>query len=167
MGSILHLPSWCDSKVYEHPDQLIAEAQEKLAGVDFDTMVGGSQSAALAIPLLSRAMGKHMVIVRVPRRYGKNDAEGDLGSRWLFVDDHIESGQTFAQIQQVIRDLEFREQSSQRSLGWHVEDPVFRTELVGAYEYQPHDHGGAAIYTPASTGKLRINDPWSRYSYAA
>lgn len=63
----------------------------------FDTLVGTGLSGSLILPPLARALRKKFLVVRKPGESNHScyPAEGELGERWVFVDDLIESGDTF------------------------------------------------------------------------
>jgi len=77
--------------------EVIEVAQEELDGVDFDTMVGTGFSGSIVIPSLALAMGKKFVLIRKETddsHHGPGQLLGDLGARWVFVDDFVSSGRT-------------------------------------------------------------------------
>lgn len=77
--------------------EVIETAQERLADVDFDTMVGTGFSGGIVIPALALAMGKKFVLIRKETddsHHGKGRLLGQLGTRWIFVDDFVSSGNT-------------------------------------------------------------------------
>lgn len=87
---------------------LIMPAQRALAGVTFATMAGTGMSGALVVPILARAMGKNFVILRKPgdrHHHGDEIAEGTIGGPWLFVDDGIATGSTYARTRHAMADL--------------------------------------------------------------
>jgi orotate phosphoribosyltransferase len=72
-------------------------AQYKLENVDFDTLVGTGFSGGIVIPALALAMGKKFVLIRKEMddsHHGKGRLVGQLGAKWIFVDDFISSGVT-------------------------------------------------------------------------
>ena len=106
--------------------RVIETAQEDLKDVDFDTMVGTGFSGGLVIPALALAMGKKFVLIRKETddsHHGKGRLIGELGQRWIFVDDFVSSGKTR---QRVIDKIDH----AVRSWG----DPA--PERVGQYLYQ-------------------------------
>lgn len=107
-------------------DVVLSAAIEDLEGVHFDTMVGVGLSGALVVPRLARDLGKHWAIVRKPgdSKHARYLVEGTIGSDWLFVDDCMESGETWVLVQ---------EQMLQH-IDTHC-DERFTTQYVGTYTY--------------------------------
>ncbi|MGW0245085.1 phosphoribosyltransferase [Nocardia goodfellowii] len=107
-----------------YPDMAIQKACEALEGIEFDTMVGTGLSGALMIPTLARAMNVDFLLVRKPNdgSHSSYKVEGRLGSKWLFVDDLIVSGDTFQRV--------YNEVESAAKMQRHT------THLVGAYFYE-------------------------------
>jgi hypothetical protein len=114
------------------PDSLEALYREIMSESDSaaealpDTLVGTGISGCLAVPELARRLGLNWALVRKP-----NDAshspwpvEGRIGKRWLFVDDLISTGRTFARIWDVLDDIR--------------EDRNFPTQFVGMFLYNDH-----------------------------
>lgn len=78
-------------------DKVIDRGQKNLAGVDFDTLVGTGMSGAIVVPALALAMGKSFVLVRKQHddsHHGGGKLLGNLGKRWVFVDDFVSTGET-------------------------------------------------------------------------
>ncbi len=76
---------------------VIERAKKDLAGVDFDTLVGTGFSGGIVIPSLALALGKKFVLIRKETddsHHGRGRLLGQLGSRWVFVDDFVSSGRT-------------------------------------------------------------------------
>lgn len=81
--------------------RVIETAKERLADVDFDTLVGTGFSGGIVVPSLALAMGKKFVLVRKDNddsHHGGGRLLGDLGRRWIFVDDFAASGRTRARV---------------------------------------------------------------------
>lgn len=119
------------SEAFGESTKLIHDAQEQLEGVDYDTMIGTGLSGALVVPIFARAMGKKFAIVRKPNdsSHSYSQFEGEIGERWLFVDDFVATGATFYRVQTVINELSARFGSP--------------TKLVGRYEYSDNrEYGG-------------------------
>lgn len=77
--------------------EVIETAKLRLKDVDFDTLVGTGFSGGIVIPSLALAMGKKFVLIRKDTddsHHGKGRLVGELGERWIFVDDFISSGAT-------------------------------------------------------------------------
>jgi orotate phosphoribosyltransferase len=120
------------SAVYEDPQRLVDGAFEDLAEVDFDTMVGMGLSGALVVPVLARALGKHWVIVRkegVKSHSTFSRLAGELGQRWIFVDDFVGVGGTRAEVMKAITE------DVERHNGYAYEGDHFETTYVGTYMY--------------------------------
>ena len=115
--------------------EVIETAQKHLAGVDFDTMVGTGFSGGVVIPPLALAMGKKFVLIRKETddsHHGKGQLLGELGERWIFVDDFVSSGSTRKRVIQKVE---------QAATDYEVD-----TEMVGQYMYNgwnsmTEDHG--------------------------
>jgi adenine/guanine phosphoribosyltransferase-like PRPP-binding protein len=98
---------------------------------DFDTIVGVGLSGALVVPTIARALGLKWAIVR--KRDGSHSSnliEGEIGQRWLFVDDFVASGATLAYAQEIVRKT-FEAANRQRS----SYAPYLDAMYVGTYEY--------------------------------
>ncbi|WP_100460560.1 phosphoribosyltransferase [Mycobacteroides abscessus] len=104
-------------------DSLMQFADEELAGVDFDTLVGTGLSGTIVAPMLARHLGKHFLIVRKDNDGSHSDipAEGTLGQRWVFVDDFIDTGMTLGRVWNKIQTL--------------CEERLFISEFVGVAQY--------------------------------
>lgn len=104
---------------------VIETAKERLDGVDFDTMVGTGFSGGIVIPALALSMGKKFVLIRKEgddSHHGGGKLVGQLGGRWIFVDDFISTGRTR---ERVIR-----------KIASAVYDTRVTTTMVGQYMYQ-------------------------------
>lgn len=88
-----------------HPDQLIEDCRGWLKTIKCDTLVGRGMSGAIAVPLLARHFGKHWAVVRKPKdeTHSEYKIEGEIGERWLFVDDLLSTGNT---LDQTVRTVE-------------------------------------------------------------
>lgn len=87
---------YMDDALFDLAD-VIEKAKKDLAEVDFDTMVGTGFSGSIVIPSLALVMGKKFVLIRKETddsHHGRGRLLGDLGKRWIFVDDFILSGKT-------------------------------------------------------------------------
>lgn len=108
--------------------EVIEEAQKRLDGVDFDTIVGTGFSGGIVIPSLALAMGKKFVLIRKETddsHHGKGRLCGDLGQRWIFVDDFVSSGRT---LRRVIG-----------KVGQACAEERVSTTMVGRYMYQNYN----------------------------
>lgn len=105
-------------------DGVIADAREDLLDADFDTLVGTGFSGSLVVPALALAMGRKFVLVRKESddsHHGPGRLIGNLGQRWIFVDDFISSGATCDYVFEKI------------TIAAQAES--VRTEKVGNYQY--------------------------------
>lgn len=112
--------AYFDSAVFDL-HQVIENAVAQLDGVDFDTLVGTGFSGGIVVPALALSMGKKFVLIRKEgddSHHGGGRLVGELGARWIFVDDFVDSGRTRAR---VIR---------------KINDASKRTTLVGQYMYE-------------------------------
>ncbi len=110
---------------FRDSSKLIDSAKKALANVDYDTMIGTGLSGALVIPILARAMGKHFAIIRKPgdSRHAYQQFEGEIGDRYVFVDDFVSSGETRDRVRTVVKNLTTNTYDGQPSL------------FVGSYLY--------------------------------
>ena len=73
------------------------------SGLSYDTIVGTGLSGAIVIPALAKALGKKWLLIRKgEQNHSGRAAEGDLGQRWLFVDDFTSTGRTRNRVKAVI-----------------------------------------------------------------
>lgn len=81
--------------------------RDQTMGLKFDTLVGTGLSGALVVPYLGRALRKHWGIVRKEGGgvHSGNTFEGSLGSRWIMVDDLIDTGRTVERVTEAVRVL--------------------------------------------------------------
>lgn len=110
--------------------EVIETAKERLKDVDFDTLVGTGFSGSIVIPSLALAMGKKFVLIRKDNdnsHHGKGRPVGQLGERWIFVDDFVSSGATRQRVLTKVAD-------------WSREY-VCATKYVGQYTYQSYNSG--------------------------
>jgi orotate phosphoribosyltransferase len=118
-------------------NKVIKTAKERLADVDFDTLVGTGFSGGIVIPALALAMGKKFVLIRKETddsHHGKGRLLGELGNKWIFVDDFVSSGRT-----------------RQRVID-KVEEVDGDTEYVGQYMYVNYSNQGPE-FEPAGYDK--------------
>lgn len=133
-------------KAFDEPEALILAARQALKDVTYDTMVGRGLSGALVVPILARALGKKWAIVRKPGdgSHSTSRFEGEIGRRWIFVDDFIASGNTYFQTEEVV-------------LAEGIANGEW-PQLVGAYLYgtdmaAPHTAG---VFVPAKGGAATL-----------
>jgi hypothetical protein len=95
------------SPLIESPDEVIARFRAKMRAVDFDTLVGTGLSGSLAVPMLARSVGCHFALVRKANdaSHSDNSVEGNVGKRWVFVDDLICSGETRRRVRGAMADF--------------------------------------------------------------
>lgn len=90
--------SYMDDAVFDLRDVLRrSEIELRRHLSDFDTLVGTGMSGALVIPALAVRLRRKFVIVRKENddsHHGGNRLLGELGKRWVFVDDFTSSGAT-------------------------------------------------------------------------
>jgi hypothetical protein len=147
---------------------LVVKARECLRGVRFDTFVGSGLSGTIAATILGRAMRKHFAIVRKSTGdcHSSSMVEGNLGERWIFVDDLVSTGRTRArcieEVEKAIRQYNRDERSVdhnnakryKRYYGYLPEwlspsgeippiKPELRSVMVGTFVYNGHGHFGA------------------------
>lgn len=64
---------------------------------EFDTLVGTGFSGGIIVPTLALRLKKKFVLIRKETddsHHGGGRALGELGERWIFVDDFVSSGAT-------------------------------------------------------------------------
>ena len=110
---------------------VISTAQKRLAGVEFDTLVGTGFSGSVVIPALALAMGKDFVLIRKrddDSHHGGGRMLGRLGARWVFVDDFVASGSTRRRVISKVNDA--------------ASSSGLPTEMVGQYMYCKYSDDG-------------------------
>lgn len=121
---------YMDNALFDLPE-VIDTAQKHLADVDFDTLVGTGFSGGIVIPALALSMGKKFVLIRKETddsHHGKGRLLGQLGSRWVFVDDFVSSGRTRERVIEKVREA--------------AERASVPTTLVGQYMYAKYSNEG-------------------------
>lgn len=121
------------TEIWDRCDKTIATAKEKLEPVLFDTIIGTGVSGAIIVPLLARELGCFWAIARKPRdgSHSYNEVEGDIGERWVFVDDLVDSGATVERTRRLVTAWTGR-------WGWDTE--YAGTYLYYSKRYYPEDH---------------------------
>lgn len=112
-------------------EKVISRAKENLADLEFDTLVGTGLSGGIVVPALALAMGKKFVLVRKESddsHHGGGQLLGELGARWIFVDDFVSSGRTRERVIDKIG-----EEAAKRDA---------ETEFVGQYMYMYYYYYG-------------------------
>lgn len=113
---------------------VIEQCKTALSGVDFDTIVGTGFSGGVVIPALAMAMDKKFVLIRKENddsHHGGGKLVGELGQRWIFVDDFISSGRT-------------RERVIRKIAG--ALDVDQKATMVGQFMYQRNQNGRFEYY---------------------
>lgn len=86
------LPSKLEGTIYNF--------RELTRELEFDTVVGSGFSGGMLLPILAYRLGLKYALVRKEGwradSHADRELEGELGDRWLFVDDLVASGATFA-----------------------------------------------------------------------
>lgn len=127
---VLHQGYGSTGALYSNLDDILNKAADKLADVDFDTMVGTGMSGSIVIPLLAKALGKNFLIIRKDGAGAHTDSHvGRLGGRWIFVDDFVSSGSTRDRVVAKVNDIVSTENR------YRYGPPQFATEWVGSYLY--------------------------------
>lgn len=121
-------------------EKVLRRAKRDLKDVDFDTLVGTGFSSGVVIPALALRMGKKFTLIRKDNddsHHGSGKFLGEMGDRWIFIDDFISSGRT--------RDRVIRKVIDWRGIGpWnpalgdygdYEPGPPLQTEFVGQYMY--------------------------------
>lgn len=114
--------------------EVIETAERKLADVDFDTLVGTGFSGSVVIPALALAMGKKFVLIRKETddsHHGKGRLLGEIGERWIFVDDFVSSGRTRQRVIEKIEDAKREYETT--------------SEMVGQYMYVNYSFDGPEL----------------------
>lgn len=109
---------------------VLREAKRDLdaSDLDFDTLVGTGFSGGIVIPALATRLRKKFVLLRKENddsHHGSGRLLGQLGERWLFVDDFISGGHTAKRVLEKV------------ALGAALND--HKTTFVGAYLYTGFD----------------------------
>lgn len=88
--------AYMDTAVFDL-EKTLRVAKKALVDVDFDTIVGTGFSGGIVIPTLALRLKKKFVLIRKEgddSHHGGGRLLGELGERWIFVDDFISSGHT-------------------------------------------------------------------------
>lgn len=121
---------YMDTALFDLAD-VIDTAKKRLADVEFDTLVGTGFSGGVVIPALALAMGKKFVLIRKETddsHHGRGRLLGQLGARWIFVDDFVSSGSTRRRVIEKIWDAS--------------RDHEVATVMAGQYMYVNHSEEG-------------------------
>jgi adenine/guanine phosphoribosyltransferase-like PRPP-binding protein len=88
-------------------DEFISFAREVHAERPFDTVVVTGVSGCLVGGLIAHALQVDLVVVRKEDDHSTHSydrVEGHLGSRWVFLDDLVESGKTRSRVRRLIKE---------------------------------------------------------------
>jgi orotate phosphoribosyltransferase len=133
---------------YRPTSVLVSTVLDTVGQADFfDTMVGMGLSGSIFAARTAPAMSKSFAIVRKDddkSTHSHDIVEGRIGSRWIFVDDFIDTGATFRDVyRKVTQELE--------ALG-------MRSEFVGALVYD-----NPRFYTPDDLHDFHYDDDDDEY----
>lgn len=126
---------------FDDTQALIDNAARSLARVDFDTFVATGLSGTCVATLLGHALDKKVLIVRKEDDQSTHSSKryaGNLGKRWVFLDDFVSSGATRRRVKAMVQALVERQSDHgyYDTSGWRwVEPNGFTTEYVGDYTY--------------------------------
>lgn len=120
------------NRAFENIDQMADNMLKVIPKhVEYDTLVGTGLSGTLVVPFLARALGEYWAIVRKEHSpHSNNLIEGEIGQKWLFVDDFISSGSTLRRVKNVLNNLN------------RYETTHFVTKYVGTYQYEHNTYIG-------------------------
>lgn len=152
-------------------EELRVSAREQ--GIKFDTIVGRGSSGMLIVPIVARILRKKWLIVRKHEEVqSSHDSSckwmGELGKRWIFLDDFSSSGQTFRKVRDGVRQaVEVANQPSTRydivnGQFMEIKSPpgTFETELVGYFEYESRNEHGRTLVPWKEGAHPGYNDLW-------
>lgn len=118
------------SRAFGSIEAIGCKMHEKLKGVEYDTIVGTGLSGTLVVPTLGRAFEKYWAIIRKEHSPHTNALiEGEIGQRWVFVDDFISSGRTVERVKEVLSEIQIWDPQNYQYL-------PFPTTYVGTYMYE-------------------------------
>lgn len=126
--------SYMDTAVFDL-EKVLRRAKKDLIDVDFDTIVGTGFSGGIVIPSLALRLKKKFVLIRKEgddSHHGGGRLLGELGQRWIFVDDFISGGNTRRRVIQKVADAVAREGAETTFVGqymyvnWSDEGPQFQ-----------------------------------------
>jgi orotate phosphoribosyltransferase len=131
--------------------EVIETAQKRLADVEFDTMVGTGFSGGIVIPSLALAMGKKFVLIRKETddsHHGKGRLLGELGERWIFVDDLVSSGMTRKRVIKKIGDVQEKAKYQETfavMVGQYLYQDYADDNYIERGRFQPYDSCWAEV----------------------
>lgn len=117
---------------------LVVDMRRDLRGVKFDTMIGSGLSGSLIIPILARRLRKRWAIIRKPGEatHSSSTFQGEIGDRWIFVDDFVASGATRRRVEKAVNTL------------FDNDGEPYPT-FVGTYEYMWQMNPNMTMFTPS------------------
>jgi len=136
-----------------NPDVIVSELESLRSGtllgypkVEFDTLVGTGMSGILPLLYVAKTLDVKWLAVRKngESTHTGTAVEGDLGKRWLFLDDFIESGKTYAWTHHLVTE--------------GAADNRFTTNHAGVYQY----HGNPRFLSPDAR---RLTSALERYRH--
>ena len=146
-------------ETFRNTDMLIECATRKLQDVPFDTLVGTGVSGTIFVPILARELDKHWMIVRKDKsEHSTSMLEGQLGHRWLFCDDLIDTGATLKRVRKTIKDTLTERERYGACVRKTFKDTLTERERYGAWHTV---FGGTYLYgnnefRPARIRKTRM-----------
>lgn len=107
-----------------HDNQRLYENFKRYAPSNADTVVGLGLSGVIAVTKIGEKFGLNTLAVRKENdgSHARNWGEGDLGKRWVFVDDLMSSGATFRRAYTAVSGI--------------LEEYNETSEFLGAYFYE-------------------------------
>ena len=123
--------------------KVIETAKERLEGVDFDTLVGTGFSGGIVIPSLALALNKNFVLIRKETddsHHGRGRLLGQLGARWIFVDDFVSSGRTRNRVIEKIEKAAHEYETATKFVGQYMY--INYSEAGPVFEDTETGHGG-------------------------
>ena len=142
------------SELLYTPEQVIRDAEQHLARVQFDSIAGTGLSGALAVPLLARHFGVPFALVRKPNDLGAHSTsgvEGMVGSRWLMADDRIATGAACGWVREQLGQIRLPDSTTPQFVGLYV------TKGNGAF-WEPERIPGVTPTTAASGYVCPLDD---------
>lgn len=139
--------SYMDAAVFDL-ENVLRTAKRALVDVDFDTIVGTGFSGGIVIPALALRLRKKFVLIRKEgddSHHGGGRLLGELGQRWIFVDDFVSGGNTRRRVISKIS------QAVTWNETWTVQSPV-ETTLVGQYMYTNNWSDEGPQFQPFESG---------------
>lgn len=98
-------PAFHHGRVFEMIE-FLREGEASGAIPHYDTIAARGMSGAAVAPILAYALNKKLALVRKPEAHSHDSRSfvGDIGDRWIFVDDFISSGETIRQTARALND---------------------------------------------------------------